>query len=185
MTIQKIRTESSNPPKVKTIEFAYSKKIFLIALLVPIFFSLISFVKWDIATALLVFIIVSLLTFGILAVFYRTKLFLTDTKPLVNVEVHNHYKELAKKNGINIDYETPGIIIDNRSKKIVFTINPSKDPYVTICDFSDITQWQRLRTKDQSIIKIRVKDLSEPLYTFWTKSERESELWAARLASIL
>ena len=185
MSIQKIRTESANPPKAKAIEFALSKNTFLLTLLVPFVFSLISLVKWDMSSAIIVFIVVSVLTFGALAILYRTKLFLTDSKPLVHVELHNYYKELAKKNGINVDYETPGIIIDDTSKKLAFTINPSKEPCVTICDYSDIIRWERLGTKDQSIIKVRVKDLSEPLYTFWVRSEKESELWAARLASIL
>ena len=189
MSIQKIRTESSNPPKARKIVFLLSKKTFLIAITLPFIFGYIAFIKWDAGAALLAFILIFLLVFIGLSVFDKIKRYLTGNVGVFHNNVHDHYKKLAIRNGINPSYEASGIIIDDNAKKIVFTINPSSEPHITICDYSDIISYYQVSTNQSStrqmnVIKVEIKDPSQPLHSFSLGSGVESDLWMARLSSI-
>jgi len=93
------------------------------------------------------------------------------------------------RNGINPSYEASGIIIDDNAKKNFFTINPSSEPHITICDYSDIISYYQVSTNQSStrqmnVIKVEIKDPSQPLHSFSLGSGVESDLWMARLSSI-
>lgn len=189
MTIQKIRTESSNPPKARKIVFLLSKQTFLIAITLPFIFGYIAYIKWDMSIALLAFILIFLLVFIGLSVFDKIKRYLTGNVGVFHNNVHDHYKELAIRNGINPSYEASGIIIDDNAKKIVFTINPGSEPHITICDYSDIISYYQVSvnqssTRQMNVIKVEIKDPSQPLHSFSLGSGVDSDLWMARLSSI-
>ena len=189
MSIKKIRTESPNPPKARKIVFLISGKTFLIAITLPFILGYIAYIKWGAGVSPIVFFLVFLITFVGLAVFDRIKRYLTGNLGVFHNNVHNHYKELAIRNGINPSYEASGIIIDDDAKKIVFTINPSGEPHITICDYSDIISYYQVSVDQNSrrqmnVIKVEIKDPSQPLHSFSLGSGVKSDLWMARLASI-
>lgn len=204
MAIQKISANDDLAPGFET--FGVMKKIAKQTLYIALGLSLLAFITGGgFGAAILAFIFSFLIILGIRFTFFQFKMILTGGRKEFD-RVHNYYKELAIKNNINVSYEAPGIIVDKESWKVAFTIDPEQEKRVIICDFSDIRQWYthestvtnenyKVHSSGQisggktettfTGMRVVINDPDVPLYSFWTVNQGDSDLWMARLSSLI
>lgn len=117
-------------------------------------------------------------------------------------KVHEYYKALATQQGIQVSYESPGIIVDDIAKKIVFTIDPAQETKAIICDYNDVRRWYGYRNKLTETtrsryssstetlltaygVRVEINYAEQPLYGFWVSDQNDSDRWVARLSSLI
>jgi len=204
MAIQKISANDDLAPDFET--FGVMKKIAKQTLYIALGLSILAFIfGGGFISALLTFILSLFIILGIRFTFLQFTLIATKGRKEYD-KVHNYYKELAIKNNINVSYEAPGIIIDKEARKIAFTIDPEQEKRVIICDFSDIRQWysheSTVTNENYKVhssghisggktettftgMRVEINDPDMPLYSFWTANHNDSNLWMARLSSLI
>jgi hypothetical protein len=138
MAVEKIFSNDGMAPKFD--QFGPLKRIIKQNLYISLGIALIIFFIDGLGAALLAIILVSAILSIPRFIILNIKTALSKGKGHYD-QVHNYFKELALKNGIEISYEAPGIIIDRKAKKMVFTIDPEQEGKIVICDFSDIKKW--------------------------------------------
>lgn len=204
MAIQKIVADDKSAPKFEAYRFL--KKAAMQCVYIALALSvLILFLKGGIGLAIIVFIASFFIIFMVRLFILRIALTFNKGKKECD-RVHNYYKNIALENNINISYEAPGIIIDNESKKIAFTIDPEREKRLTICDFSDVRSWgsrESVVTNEHyavhnsgrisvtksvhefNTVQVKINDPDTPLYAFWTSNDSSSDLWVARISSLI
>lgn len=204
MAIEKISANDDNAPKFDI--FREYKKINKQNLYIILPFCLLAFFfAGGLGGAVILFIFGYSILTGIRMIILRYKTLIYKGKKEYD-RVHNYYKDLAIRNNITVTYESPGIIVDNQSKKIVFTIDPEQKSRIIICDFSDIRKWyshtstminERYKVSGSGQItasrtetnftgvRVEINDPDQPLYGFWTANKDDSDRWLARLSSLI
>ena len=184
------------------------KKITLRSVLIPIPLALLiwlisgrrEFFSWYFLFMFLVFVINTWLV--------KSKMILSKGRNMVQ-PIHDYYKQQIVAQGFHVDYESPGILIDDTAKKIAFTIDPERKPQYMICDYGDIQGW-KLHQKDviqrrdyhinfdtgrvtggnyvemtANAVTVFINYAPQPRHGFWVSHEHEAEMWSARLNSLL
>lgn len=204
MAIQKIVASDKSAPKFET--YRVLKKAAMQSVYIALALSLLTlFFSKGLGSAIIVFLISLFVILMVRLFILQFMMTLTKGKKEYN-RVHDYYKNIALKNNMNISYEAPGIIIDNESKKIAFTINPNREKQLTICDFSDVRQWyshESVVTNDRYTVhssgrvdvgrtehnftgvRVEINDPDTPVYFFWTANQGDSDLWIARISSLI
>lgn len=127
---------------------------------------------------------------------FRTMLML-DIKKL-----HQQKEAEIKKHGFNIDFSTTGLLVDQKNRKLIFTLDPK--PIVYICNFDDVRQWYsgsdvhetQYRNSEGAYagsksltvaryITVRTADPQIPEIRFAVSSDREQSLWIGRLDALI
>lgn len=117
-------------------------------------------------------------------------------------KLHREKEKEIKNLGFNVDFSATGLLVDQKNRKLIFTLDPK--PIVYICDFSEVREWYSGSTVHEKQyqnsqgayagtrsltlarhITIRVSDPQIPELRFAVASDREQSLWIARLDAII
>lgn len=196
MALEIIQLE--NIPKYKTLGQKYKQALIVfcvISFLITIFArGEISFIWFFLG----LFIIISVWGFVIFGLYQLLRVILQlDTKKL-----HRQKESALIAYGFNIKFSAIGLLVDITQKKLAFTLMPNSNVY--ICDFSDVRSWYAgtyqqekqyhnaegayAGTRTTTLVRyivVRIADAEFPEMRFAVMSERESELWIARLDALI
>lgn len=159
MTIQLLNAYNDNPPKVQYLpKFAmtegrkrYAKMAGSLTLALALIAGVMSHNAFFsnfmsiIFTSLVLHLIIG---YFWLTIFYHKMRATNGANVKAQHHIHDYYKKVFLDNGFHIDYEAPGILIDNQQKKIGFTITGAGYDQATkrfikmlVCDYSDLRSW--------------------------------------------
>ena len=120
----------------------------------------------------------------------------------VNSHIHEYYKKVFMEKGYEVNHENQGIVIDEKRKKIGFTVSPvgmvegSKAlTKMLVCDFSDVRRWY-ISSKDikhpqggiaftMYTINVEIAYPASPMQMFDAKNEFDAQQWIAKLTSLI
>lgn len=207
MTIQTIAAPDNNVPKYnlgqpsKLTQFLTSKKFWLVAIGLCVVFLMLGGGVFDLVSAL----------FGIamLYIFYSVaknyfKIFGMIKNPGKVPEYfhknHEYFKKhLVEKHNFHVDYETVGILVDSKARRIALTLDPEVRPQALICDFADIQRWQSYSqgaelqndygvaqgSVSNYFLSIYIRNPDQPRYDIFAANKVEADKWVARLDALL
>lgn len=154
------------------------------------------------------YIVLLFVVFAVNAWLIKAKMVVTKVRNVIQ-PIHDYYKQQAIAQGFQVDYESPGILIDDTAKKIVFTIDPESKRQYTVCDYADVQAWQlyqkdiikkqdykvnlntgRVTGGDRKVmtansVTVFLNYPPQPRYGFWVSHEQEGETWSARLNALI
>lgn len=181
-----------------SIAFIYLKKL---AILIVILSLLIAIFSDDPFFDTLITMLVGLSFFGIPIWVVGFLFYKAITTAKVHLHCHKAKEQYLKEHGWQVDFSAIGIVIDQKQKKVAFTIS-SRDE-VMVCDFHTIRSWHsgsnqvtydyknqdnayagsRTRTTSR-YINMQVADAQHPEHGFLVYSDKEQSMWMARLNAI-
>lgn len=159
MTVQILKAHDGNPPKVQLIpKFKLTpgrKKYFMIYGVVTLVLAFLGGITHsnnffeNFMCVILLMLALQAVTFYFWLMMFNAKLKVTNgTSMNAQLHIHEYYKKVFQESGYQVDYEAKGILIDNKNKKIGFTITGADYDVKTrqfkamfICDYSDIRSW--------------------------------------------
>lgn len=206
MTIQTINTTKANAPVLDV--FSTLKKMFLIPLIIALLVSMVFGLRDGFSSFLLMFLIIFSLLFIIVGTFTKFIMAVTSHNGPYK-KVHKYYRDFAIENGFNVSYEAVGVLVDETSRTIAFTIDPNRKQQLTICGFEDVREWyseeNRVTQKDNyrlhdsgvitggqertaiktNFINVIINNPSKPLYSFKVRNSGDAQMWIGRLTSLI
>lgn len=207
MSIKTILAPDNHSPKFdldkpsKSIQLLTSKKFWLIAIGLCVLFLMLGGGFFNLISALFGIIMIGLFIFGVktnLKIFSMIKN--SGKAPAYFQENHDYFKKhLVEKHNFHVDYETVGILVDSKARRIALTLDPEVRPQALICDFADIQRWQSYSqgaelqndygvaqgSVSNYFLSIYIRNPDQPRYDIFAANKVEADKWVARLDALL
>lgn len=207
MTIQTVFAPDSDAPTFKMVQpsklvqMLTAKKFWLIVVGLSVLFLIIGGSFFELIS--LWFGVIMLIVFYSLAKSYFKIFSLLKNHgkvPDYFQKNHDYFKKvLVEKHNFHVEYETVGILIDARAKRIAFTLDPEVRAQAVICDFADVQRWQAysrgVENRDEygvtqsaisnHFVSVYIRNPDQPRYDFFAANDTDADQWVARLDALL